>query len=329
MAKYTSKLNLKKPEANDFYNVEDSNGNFDKIDEFASRTDNPHSVTKAQVGLGNVDNTSDKDKPISTAQATAINEAKSIATSAKTSADIHATSRNNPHNVTASQIGALPLSGGTLTDTLRIDKNATPTIEFSASKSMAQITKNASDTVEDGLLIKDSDTNDVTTDYVTLRLNHKLARTDISQLIKVSYVANGNHSFYKIYGEHNMPNPTQIQTGSYVGTGLTGKTNAVILNFSFVPEVLYITGIDYNTELPDLDPSYKTFPYGALVYATYELADKEYDVPIMSSTNCTCKVSNGGKTLSFYCATNTSASHMANTAGMKYHYVAIGYRKEW
>ena len=38
---------------------------------------NPHTVTKAQVGLGNVDNTSDIDKPVSTAQATAINNAVS------------------------------------------------------------------------------------------------------------------------------------------------------------------------------------------------------------------------------------------------------------
>lgn len=35
-------------------------------------TDNPHGVTKSQVGLGNVDNTSDADKPVSTAQAAAI-----------------------------------------------------------------------------------------------------------------------------------------------------------------------------------------------------------------------------------------------------------------
>jgi hypothetical protein len=34
-------------------------------------TANPHSVTKAQVGLGNADNTSDANKPVSTAQATA------------------------------------------------------------------------------------------------------------------------------------------------------------------------------------------------------------------------------------------------------------------
>lgn len=36
-------------------------------------TSNPHSVTKAQVGLGNVDNTSDANKPISTAMQTALN----------------------------------------------------------------------------------------------------------------------------------------------------------------------------------------------------------------------------------------------------------------
>ena len=37
-----------------------------------SNTNNPHSVTKAQVGLGSVDNTSDAAKPISTAVATAL-----------------------------------------------------------------------------------------------------------------------------------------------------------------------------------------------------------------------------------------------------------------
>lgn len=34
---------------------------------------NPHAVTKSQVGLGNVDNTSDADKPVSTATQTALN----------------------------------------------------------------------------------------------------------------------------------------------------------------------------------------------------------------------------------------------------------------
>lgn len=37
-----------------------------------ARNDNPHGVTKAQVGLGNVDNTADIDKPVSTATQAAI-----------------------------------------------------------------------------------------------------------------------------------------------------------------------------------------------------------------------------------------------------------------
>ena len=37
------------------------------VDEHIANKENPHAVTKAQVGLGNVDNTSDADKPISTA----------------------------------------------------------------------------------------------------------------------------------------------------------------------------------------------------------------------------------------------------------------------
>lgn len=37
---------------------------------------NPHGVTKSQVGLGNVDNTSDINKPVSTAQQTALNNLK-------------------------------------------------------------------------------------------------------------------------------------------------------------------------------------------------------------------------------------------------------------
>ena len=44
-----------------------------KADTHIGRLDNPHSVTKAQVGLGNADNTSDVNKPVSTATQTALN----------------------------------------------------------------------------------------------------------------------------------------------------------------------------------------------------------------------------------------------------------------
>lgn len=43
------------------------------VNSHAANTSNPHAVTKAQVGLGNVDNTSDLNKPISTATQNALN----------------------------------------------------------------------------------------------------------------------------------------------------------------------------------------------------------------------------------------------------------------
>ena len=66
---------------------------------------NPHGVTKAQVGLENVDNTADINKPVSTAQATAIADAKKAGTDAQSSVDSHTSNKSNPHGVTKSQIG--------------------------------------------------------------------------------------------------------------------------------------------------------------------------------------------------------------------------------
>lgn len=109
--------------------------------------DNPHKVTKAQVGLDKVDNTSDKEKPVSTAQATAIADAKKAGTNANVVANtalaeaqsaltkanealkaakepntefVEHTNAENPHGVTSEQVGALSLNGGTLTGMLKV-----------------------------------------------------------------------------------------------------------------------------------------------------------------------------------------------------------------
>lgn len=90
------------------------------IEEHEKNKKNPHGVTKEQVGLGNVDNTSDLDKPVSTAQAEAIADAKKAGTdaqaaadnaqtaadNAKTASDQHSENKENPHGVTTAQIGA-------------------------------------------------------------------------------------------------------------------------------------------------------------------------------------------------------------------------------
>ena len=57
-------------------NEDTFNAQMSAVATHVSDTNNPHGVTKAQVGLGNVDNTSDANKPVSTAQQTAINACK-------------------------------------------------------------------------------------------------------------------------------------------------------------------------------------------------------------------------------------------------------------
>jgi len=66
---------------------------------------NPHVVTKAQIGLGSVDNTSDASKPISTAQATAIADAKNAGTTAQSNLNAHIVNVSNPHSVTKAHVG--------------------------------------------------------------------------------------------------------------------------------------------------------------------------------------------------------------------------------
>jgi hypothetical protein len=111
-----------------------------QIDSHISSISNPHSVTKTQLGLSNVDNTSDVNKPVSTATQTALNlkinsnligaangvagldaaqkialanipvlidhtTLNNIGSNSHTQIDSHISSTSNPHSVTKAQVG--------------------------------------------------------------------------------------------------------------------------------------------------------------------------------------------------------------------------------
>lgn len=77
----------------------------ESLDAHIGNKSNPHNVTKAQIGLGNVQNLAPADMPVSTAQATAIADAKAAGTKAQTDLNAHANRKDNPHNVTRAQLG--------------------------------------------------------------------------------------------------------------------------------------------------------------------------------------------------------------------------------
>ena len=77
----------------------------ESLDAHIGNKSNPHNVTKAQIGLGNVQDLAPADMPVSTAQAASIADAKAAGTKAQTDLSTHANRKDNPHNVTRAQLG--------------------------------------------------------------------------------------------------------------------------------------------------------------------------------------------------------------------------------
>ena len=93
-------------------------------------TSNPHGVTAAQVGLGNVPNRATNDVTPTYAEAEVLEtltsgERLAIAfgkiAKAVSGFILHLANNNNPHSVTAVQTGAVPKTGGSMTGNLAMD----------------------------------------------------------------------------------------------------------------------------------------------------------------------------------------------------------------
>ena len=107
-----------------------ANGIGNNLADHKADVSNPHNVTAAQVGLGNVPNKATNDLQPTYSQAetlSALSSGEKLAVAfgkiAKAIADFisHLANNNNPHGVTASQAGAVPKTGGTMTGTLTVN----------------------------------------------------------------------------------------------------------------------------------------------------------------------------------------------------------------
>ena len=96
---YAVKFYLYPAKANEASTTASLNALNTSISTHAGRTDNPHAVTKAQVGLGAYP-TLPADIGISTATQTALD-----GKAEKVSTDAHINNKSNPHNVTKAQVG--------------------------------------------------------------------------------------------------------------------------------------------------------------------------------------------------------------------------------
>lgn len=97
-----------------------------QIDAHIISTSNPHGVTKLQVGLSNVDNTSDVDKPVSTAQQIALNSKQAVLVSGTNIKTVNGSSLLGAGDVTIS-------GGSATTDASQLTSGILPDARLSSN----------------------------------------------------------------------------------------------------------------------------------------------------------------------------------------------------
>mgnify|MGYP006886403844 CR=1 FL=1 len=207
----TTNYGLNKPGGSDYARINVLNANMDAVD--AALKDLEES--KAE-GAALAAHEADGVKHVSAAERTAWNaKADGTATGA------HIARTDNPHGVTAAQVGAVAKTGDTMTGDLTIKKSALPSLNFGTDGAgTATIFKNASSSVEDGLHIKDVDTDGT---YAALCIKKIKG---LASCLSLSF----NGTSYNVYHAGNKPTPADIGAAvkyRYTATIPTGTWTAV------------------------------------------------------------------------------------------------------
>lgn len=309
--KNTTNYGLNKPESTDFYNVDDMNSNMDVIDAnlkkheddiarlersnsstgqsvtniqfMAQQTEaeldshkinelNPHNVTAEQVGLGNVNNTSDKAKPISDATQTALNaidnkkvdkvNGKGLSTNDYTTnekeklAGIATGANAYTHPSYTARTGVptanqTPAFGGTFSVTQPVSDvsghitsmtSRTVKIPDTVASTSANGLMSSSDRAKMNNLEKDGAM--LYSKYISASKTFTLKLTGVDGIIRISARASGPayygetlfHYFSGIYGSKNI---SDTSFNSLISLSLSGTTLSITMSQGGVINILY------------------------------------------------------------------------------------------
>ena len=189
------------------------------IDNHIADKTNPHDVSKAQVGLGNCDNTSDLNKPISTATQQALDG------KVPTSRTVNGKALTSDITLTASDVGALPdtttindlttaeqqsalNSGATSTN---IGQIATNTQNISNEVTNRQNADNALQSQIDALVVA-SDVFDIVGTYAELQA-YDISTVPVNDIIKV--LVDSTHDNAATY--YRCVENDNVKSWSYIG----------------------------------------------------------------------------------------------------------------
>ena len=241
----------------------------------------------------------------------------------------HLKNKNNPHEVTASDVGAFPSTGGILNGYLGISAESYPGVEFHSPNNLSRIMRNVGKDVNGnefdyGLILSDFDSKDQA-ESVSLMLSCKEVLMNASAMtyaLRLSSIINGQIKYYNIFGEHNASayGLVKMQCNSYIGTGNYGENSKNSITFEKIPEMVTISL--ENDNVNGASGAIATFTKGArfgLVHYTSGNAYSSYGrVALTWSDN----------TLSWYSVAISgneiaSADAQLNVSGAKYSWKAL------
>ena len=325
MAENTKNLNLKKPAPNDFYNVNDFNENFQKLDDFAGRKDNPHGVTAGQVGA----------LPTSGGVMTGKIEWHDGQTQIDAQGDGNFVIRNLKLTEEANDDAIVFHNTLDLQHVLQIYRNGTPYLVYGEHNkptasdvgALSRKMANSNSTLEVGIgnhvyihnLFADNDVPTMPvesnfTHYTTLDENRKVLSVlsiPIDYSNKAYYYTDADKLWHEIADEAKC---AKIQTGYYVGTGsVNGAIPQMRLSFDFTPRIVMVSA------LGEGNSAYYTgiFIYGTPLGMVYQLNNDragsiDYPVPLGWNENVILWNS------------TRSNFHNLSVSGITYYWVAIG-----
>lgn len=276
------------------------------FDEHTADQTNPHAVTKTQVGLGNVPNVSTNDQTPTFSEATAlatINSGEKASTIfgkiklAITSLINHINNKSNPHNCTASQVGAAAKSHthnaqDINAGTLPVNRGGT----------------GVAGVVSGGILKGNGS-------------DHFTAITGLGALYSPTPGSPTFGTLPIVYGGTGVNNLNDLLslvasnlfvTGMYDGDNVQGR----IISLGFTPKAVLLFDAEGNTH-DDVDDL-----HGGLALQGYNVIDRSASntyTTVWSNNYCVLGIVSGGFRVNYY----SSREIRSNESGHRYYYIAF------
>lgn len=276
------------------------------FDEHTADQTNPHAVTKAQVGLGNVPNVSTNDQTPTFSEATTlatINSGEKASTIfgkiklAITSLINHINNKSNPHNCTASQVGAAAKSHthnaqDINAGTLPVNRGGTGVAG-----------------VVSGGILKGNGSRNFT---AITGLGALYSPTPGSPTFGTLPIAYGGTGVSSINDLLSLVASNLFVTGMYDGDNVQGR----IISLGFTPKAVLLFDAEGNTH-DDVDDL-----HGGLALQGYNVIDRSASntyTTVWNSTYCVLGVVSGGFRVNYY----PSREIRSNESGHRYYYIAF------